>query len=77
MSDKSEAEKKTGVRGAGQSGGGPYPNPHDHEQAGTQEGWNGHGGQTDMPYHGTGQLGEEDVGETPNAPAEKSGAKPG
>ena len=76
MSDQSEAEKKTGSRGAGQSGGGSYPNPHDHKGDESQEGWNGHGGQTDMPYHGPGQLGDEDVGQTPNATARKGGAKP-
>ena len=35
----------------------------------------GHGGQTEMPYHGHGQLGEDKVGENANAPAGKT--KPG
>jgi len=31
----------------------------------------GRGGQTEMPYHGEGQLGGEDTeGENPNAPTE-------
>jgi hypothetical protein len=51
---------------AGQSGGGPYPNPHT-----GKEGGGFHGGQSVMGYHGTGQLGSEDVGENDNAPAEE------
>ncbi len=51
---------------AGQSGGGAYPNPHTGKQGGDF-----HGGQSVMGYHGKGQLGSKDVGETPNAPAEE------
>lgn len=51
---------------AGQSGGGAYPNPH----SGKDEG-DFHGGQSVMGYHGKGQLGSKDVGETDNAPAEE------
>jgi hypothetical protein len=50
----------------GQSGGGAYPNPYD-----GKEDADFHGGQSVMGYHGKGQLGSEDVGETDNAPAEE------
>lgn len=43
-----------------ESQGGAYPNPHTgKEAAGKSEGF--HGGQSKAAYHGTGQLGEDDV----------------
>ena len=63
-----------GSTGGGQAGGGAYPNPHSGKE-GKNDGFMGHGGQTEMPYHGTGQLGEDKVGGNANAPAEKT--KPG
>ena len=33
----------------------------------------GHGGQSDMAYHGHGRLGEDKVGENANAPAGETG----
>ena len=72
MSDQSKAEKSTGARGAGQSGGGAYPNPHSGKDEADSDGWNGHGGQSEMEYHGTGQLGEEKVGGNANSPTEKA-----
>jgi len=43
-----------------ESQGGAYPNPHTgKEAAGQSEGF--HGGQSKAAYHGTGQLGEDDV----------------
>lgn len=45
--------------GAGESGGGAYPNPHTRAQP--KDGVMGHGGQSEIAYHGTGQLGDEDV----------------
>ena len=51
---------------AGQSGGGAYPNPHDGKDEGGFR-----GGQSDAAYFGKGQLGDKDVGETENAPAEE------
>ena len=72
--DPEEIEKLNGRVGGGDSGGGAYPNPHTgKEGSGSREGYMGHGGQTEMPYHGTGQLGEEDVGGTDNSPAKKTG----
>jgi hypothetical protein len=63
-----------GRTGGGDSGGGAYPNPHTGKKPGN-DGFMGHGGQTEMPYHGTGRLGEEDVGGNENSPAGKT--KPG
>ncbi|MBB4859685.1 hypothetical protein HNO88_003014 [Novosphingobium chloroacetimidivorans] len=43
-----------------ESQGGAYPNPHTgKEEAGKSGGF--HGGQSEAAYHGTGQLGEDDV----------------
>ena len=68
MDDKS---KLGGRSGGGDSGGGAYPNPHSGKDA-KGGGFLGHGGQTDMAYHGTGRLGEEEVGDNANAPAGKT-----
>jgi hypothetical protein len=47
-------------RNESESQGGAYPNPHTgKEAAGKSEGF--HGGQSEAAYHGTGQLGEDDV----------------
>jgi hypothetical protein len=51
----------------GQSAGGAYPNPH----TGKEQDGGFHGGQSVMGYFGKGQLGQKDVGDTPNAPAEE------
>ncbi|HEX8127213.1 MAG TPA: hypothetical protein VF548_16680 [Allosphingosinicella sp.] len=66
-----EDEKHNGREGGGDSGGGAYPNPHTGKEGGGKEGFSGTGGQTEMPYHGPGQLGEDEVdgGDNPNAPA--------
>jgi hypothetical protein len=52
-----------GLPNVGESGGGAYPNPHSGK---TDEG-GFHGGQSRQGYYGKGQLGEKDVGETPNS----------
>lgn len=72
MSDRAKAEPRTGARGAGQSGGGPYPNPHEGKH-GKSDTFMGHGGQSEMEYHGSGRLGEERVGDNANAPAGDDG----
>jgi len=42
----------------GESGGGPYPNPHSGKKPDSSPGdFLGHGGQTEIGYHGGGQLG--------------------
>lgn len=47
---------------AGESGGGAYPNPDDGSRAShSAKSKLGHGGQSQIAYHGTGQLGETDV----------------
>ena len=64
-----------GSRGGGQDGGGAYPNPHTGKEGGGKDGYMGHGGQTEMPYHGSGQLGEQQVdGGNANSPAGKAEA---
>jgi hypothetical protein len=73
--DPEEIEKLNGRMGGGDSGGGAYPNPHTGKEGGGKDGYMGHGGQTEMPYHGTNRLGEDDLGPNPNSPAGKT--KPG
>jgi hypothetical protein len=78
MTDRSKtegAEAISGREGGGDSGGGAYPNPHTGKEGSSREGLFGSGGQTEMPYHGGQQLGEQDVGGNVNAATEK--AKPG
>ena len=50
----------------GESGGGPYPNPHSGKKDGEF-----HGGQSVAGYHGHGQLGSEEVAENDNAVADE------
>ncbi len=73
--DPEAVDKMNGSTGLGQSGGGAYPNPHTGKEGGGNEGYMGHGGQTEMPYHGSGQLGEQVTEGNENAPASKT--KPG
>jgi len=72
QNDQEKVERETGTKGAGQSGGGAYPNPHDGKKKDKSDGFFGHGGQSDMEYHGTGQLGDQKTGANANAPARKS-----
>lgn len=57
------------ARSSGESQGGAYPNPHRGKKP--KGGFMGHGGQTEIDYHGTGQLGEDKVEgqENVNSPA--------
>ena len=64
-----EDDKLNGRQGGGDSGGGAYPNPHSGKTGGAREGFTGTGGQTEQPYHGHGQLGEDETDGNPNAPA--------
>ena len=48
----------------GESGGGGYPNPQTGKKGSSSDGFMGHGGQTEIGYHGGGQLGS---GDAPNA----------
>ena len=60
--------------GKGETDGGYYPNPHSgREGRGGNDGFMGHGGQTEQAYHGTGQAGTDvdaDVGNV-NAPSQE------
>ena len=55
-----------GQTGAGQSGGGAYPNPNTGKKSHT-DGPFGHGGQSEIAYHGTGQLGATKTGGNANS----------
>lgn len=71
--DPEAQEKLNGRAGGGDSGGGAYPNPHSGKEGNSsREGYMGHGGQTEMAYHGTGQLGEDTTGGNANSPARKT-----
>jgi hypothetical protein len=61
-----------GRSGGGDSGGGAYPNPHSGKKP-KAGGFLGHGGQTEMAYHGKGRLGDQVTDENENAPAGKAG----
>lgn len=58
--------------GGGESQGGAYPNPRRSKANKSNAGGiMDHGGQSDIAYHGSGQLGDDDVEGpgNPNAPA--------
>jgi hypothetical protein len=76
--DPDAAAKMNGREGAGDSGGGAYPNPHTGKEGGDgdREGFLGHGGQTKMEYYGTGRLGGKEVGGNENSPAEETEPEP-
>jgi hypothetical protein len=68
----SDASKPDGVNSApaGAGEGDAYPNPHTGKKP-RDTGFMGHGGQSEIGYHGSGQLGDDDVeGENANAPTE-------
>ena len=61
----SEADRNPKLRGAGESQGGAYPNPHDGKDPdGDADGFLGHGGQSRMGYSGP---------DNPNATKEDEG----
>jgi hypothetical protein len=62
---RSEGANIQGRSAGGESGGGAYPNPKSGKAA-TNCGFMGHGGQTDIGYHGGEQAGDNG-GTTPNA----------
>lgn len=69
--ENGEVTSRRGDDQPGESQGGAYENPHTGkaESGNGPNHWLGHGGQTEQAYHGTGQLGEQSVDETDNAPS--------
>lgn len=59
------ASRRGGEEQTGESGGGPYPNPH----SGKDKGDKFKGGQSDQAYYGEGQLGEDKLADNENAPS--------
>lgn len=56
------SEQVSGKTPQGESGGGAYPNAHRGKKPESSPGdFMGHGGQSEMNYHGAGQLGENKV----------------
>lgn len=72
--ERAEAERQTGRSGGGESGGGGAPDPRAGKDGSGNGGFMGHGGQSEMAYHGTGRLGEKEVGGNANAPAGEAGS---
>ena len=60
------SDAETNRHGGGESAGGGYANPQSGKGG---EGFMGHGGQTDIAYHGTGQGGQDDDPEVGNVNA--------
>jgi hypothetical protein len=69
LASRRDGQMAGGLPNTGESGGGAYPNPHTGKEDTGKGGF--HGGQSVMGYHGKGQLGSDDVGDTENAPAEE------
>jgi len=62
-------ETEGALASGGESQGDNFPNANDGKKP-KQTGLQSHGGQTEMGYHGTGQLGDKKVGDgNQNAPA--------
>ncbi|HEX8443352.1 MAG TPA: hypothetical protein VF631_06875 [Allosphingosinicella sp.] len=66
-----EFNGRMAAAGGGDSGGGAYPNPHTGKKP-EGGGFMGHGGQTDIAYHGGEQLGEQGLGGNSNSAAGKT-----
>ena len=66
-------ETEAALASGGESRGADYPDapPKGGRKEGSQGGFTGHGGQSDMGYHGHGQLGDQKTGDNPNAPAKQ------
>jgi hypothetical protein len=69
-------EQYNGRTGGGESGGGAYPNPHSGKKP-ENDGFMGHGGQTEQPYYGSDQLGDRNLGsgENVNSATKSTGKK--
>jgi hypothetical protein len=62
-----------GRSAGGESGGGAYPNPHTGKTP-DGGGFMGHGGQTEIAYHGSGQAGEDGASVANAATGSREGA---
>lgn len=62
------SDNKVSGKSGSESQGAAYPNPHAGKDGNPEA--DKHGGQTKVAYHGSGQLGEQKVGDNPNAVAE-------
>ncbi len=62
------ASRRGGAEQTGESGGGPYPNPHTGKQDRGKSG-DVKGGQSDQSYYGSGQLGDKKLADQENAPS--------
>lgn len=61
-------------KGGGESQGGAYAQPYKEKGKGdAEDGFLGHGGQSEIGYHGSGRLGEEKTDDEGNANAGASG----
>jgi hypothetical protein len=70
--EPASGETKAAMASGGESQGSAYPNANSGKHP-KQSGLHGHGGQTEMGYHGSGQLGDREVGEgNQNAPAKSA-----
>ena len=76
VADRPDKDGGVDAGGKGESDGGAYPNPHTGKKPGNG-GFMGHGGQTEMPYYGAGQLGDKAVDGNANSPARKTGGSDG
>ena len=67
LASRRDADVAGGLPNTGESGGGPYPNPHSGKDG---DGYKG-GQSGGEGYYGKGQLGDQDVGDTNNAPSDR------
>ena len=70
--EKEPATRRMTGDQTGESGGGPYPNPHREKEVDTSD---FKGGQSDQAYYGDGQLGDEQLADNENAPSTEHGSE--
>ncbi|PAX07085.1 hypothetical protein [Sphingomonas lenta] len=63
------SDAETNRHGGGESAGGGYANPQTGKEPTGAQGFMGHGGQTKVAYHGTGQGGTDDDADVGNVNA--------
>jgi hypothetical protein len=74
VDENGELAARRGEGQAGESGGGPYPNPHSGKDASAHgpDKLMGHGGQSEQAYYGGNQLGERKMARQSNAGSRES-----